>query len=89
MANRRNADLPPRLLRTKEAARFLGISIRTLEKHRTYGTGPAYHKLGGRVVYSVDDLRAWADIGIKHSTSDPGQDDLMPRADSAIARSRR
>ena len=32
----RNADLPPRLLRTQEAARFLGLSIRTLEKHRTY-----------------------------------------------------
>ena len=83
------AALPPRYLRTKEAATFLSLSARTLEKHRTYGTGPAYHKLGGRVVYSVDDLRAWADIGIKHSTSDPGQDDLMPRADSAIARSRR
>ena len=83
------ATLPPRYLRTKEAADFLSLSARTLEKHRTYGTGPAYHKLGGRVVYSVDDLRAWADIGIKHSTSDPGQDDLMPRADSAIARSRR
>ena len=38
------AGLPPRLLRTKEAARFLGISIRTLEKHRTYGTGPTYRK---------------------------------------------
>ena len=83
------AVLPPRFLRTKEAAEFLGLSARTLEKHRTYGTGPAYHKLGGRVVYSVDDLRAWADLGTKHSTSDPGQDDLMPRADSAIARSRR
>ena len=43
------AGLPPRLLRTKEAARFLGISIRTLEKHRTYGTGPTYRKVGGRV----------------------------------------
>ena len=83
------ANIPPRYLRTQEAARFLGLSERTLEKHRTYGTGPTYRKLGGRVVYSVDDLRAWADIGIKHSTSDPGQDDLMPRADSAIARSRR
>ena len=31
--------LPPRFLRTPDAARFLGISIRTLEKHRTYGTG--------------------------------------------------
>ena len=37
MANRRNADLPPRLLRTQEAARFLGISIRTLRnKLRQY-----------------------------------------------------
>ena len=27
-------------LRTPDAARFLGLSGRTLEKHRTYGTGP-------------------------------------------------
>ncbi len=37
-----NAGLPPRYLRTPEAARFLSLSGRTLEKHRTYGTGPAY-----------------------------------------------
>ena len=47
-----NAGLPPRYLRTPEAARFLSLSGRTLEKHRTYGTGPAYRKLGGRVVYA-------------------------------------
>ncbi|MDR3437327.1 helix-turn-helix domain-containing protein [Telmatospirillum sp.] len=64
-------NLPPRFLRTPEAARFLGLSGRTLEKHRTYGTGPAYRKLGGRVVYSVDDLQAWADRGAVTSTSDP------------------
>ena len=34
--------MPPRYLRTPEAARFLGLSVRTLEKHRTYGTGPTY-----------------------------------------------
>ena len=44
------AILPPRFLRTKEAGEFLSLSARTLEKHRTYGTGPAYRKLGGRVV---------------------------------------
>ena len=48
-----NAGLPPRYLRTPEAARFLSLSGRTLEKHRTYGTGPAYRKLGGRVVYEI------------------------------------
>jgi predicted DNA-binding transcriptional regulator AlpA len=67
-----NAGLPPRYLRTPEAARFLSLSGRTLEKHRTYGTGPAYRKLGGRVVYALEDLKAWADRGAKTSTSDPG-----------------
>ena len=66
------AGLPPRFVRTPEAARFLGLSGRTLEKHRTYGTGPKYHKIGGRVVYALDDLKAWADRGAKTSTSDPG-----------------
>lgn len=65
------AVLPPRFLRTKEAADFLSLSARTLEKHRTYGTGPAYRKLGGRVVYAIDDLQAWADRGAVTSTSDP------------------
>jgi hypothetical protein len=54
------ALLPPRFLRTKEAAAFLGLSARTLEKHRTYGTGPSYRKLG-----------AWAEKGTVTSTSDP------------------
>ena len=65
------AGMPPRYLRTPEAARFLGLSGRTLEKHRTYGTGPAYRKLGGRVVYSLEDLQAWANRGAVTSTSDP------------------
>lgn len=65
------AGIPPRYLRTQEAARFLGLSERTLEKHRTYGTGPAYRKLGGRVVYAIDDLQTWADRGRVSSTSDP------------------
>jgi predicted DNA-binding transcriptional regulator AlpA len=63
--------LPPRFLRTKEAAHFLGLSARTLEKHRTYGTGPSYRKLGGRVVYAIDDLQAWTERGAVTSTSDP------------------
>lgn len=65
------AVIPPRYLRTKEAAEFLSLSARTLEKHRTYGTGPAYRKLGGRVVYSVEDLEAWTARGAVTSTSDP------------------
>jgi predicted DNA-binding transcriptional regulator AlpA len=67
-----NNALPPRYLRTQEAARFLGLSPRTLEKHRTYGTGPRYSKLGGRVVYSL------ANRGLKTSTSDPGNGTVLP-----------
>lgn len=63
---------PPtqRLLRTPDAALLLGLSARTLEKHRCYGTGPVYRKLGGRVVYRVEDLLSWADQGSRRSTSD-------------------
>jgi predicted DNA-binding transcriptional regulator AlpA len=69
---------PPRFLRTPEAARFLGLSARTLEKHRSYGTGPKYRKVGGRIIYALSDLKAWADIGIKKSTSDPGLGTVLP-----------
>ncbi|MGH6957465.1 MAG: helix-turn-helix transcriptional regulator [Caulobacteraceae bacterium] len=70
--------LPPRFLRTPEAARFLGLSGRTLEKHRCFGTGPIYRKIGGRVVYALGDLQAWADRGAKSSTSDPGVGTVRP-----------
>src|SRR5947199_6913787 len=77
--------LPPRFLRTPEAARFLGLSGRTLEKHRTYGTGPTYRKIGGRVVYALDDLKAWADRGTKTSTSDPGAATVYPAKRGAMS----
>ena len=67
------ATLPPRYLRTPEAARFLGLSGRTLEKHRTYGTGPRYSKIGGRVVYRVDDLQTWVDRGTAFARSLPAK----------------
>lgn len=59
-------------LRTHEAARVLNLSGRTLEKYRVTGGGPLYRKLGGRVVYRLEDLRAWADRGQLRSTSEPG-----------------
>lgn len=72
--------IPPRYLRTREAAMFLGLSPRTLEKHRTYGTGPIYRKLGGRVVYALADLQQWADSGTVSSTSDPNSKTVRPAA---------
>jgi hypothetical protein len=60
-------------VRTHDAAAFLGLSGRTLEKHRCTGTGPIFRKLGGRVVYAIDDLEAWAAERARNSTSDPGR----------------
>jgi predicted DNA-binding transcriptional regulator AlpA len=68
--------LPLPFLRTEEAARFVGLSWRTLEKHRVYGTGPKYSKIGGRILYAVSDLREWVELGAKRSTSDP--DTVLP-----------
>lgn len=62
-------ELRSRFVRTPEAGELLGLSGRTLEKHRTCGTGPIYRKLGGRVVYSLSDLRAWADTDVRSSTT--------------------
>lgn len=67
-----------RLLRTPDAALLLGLSARTLEKHRCYGTGPVYRKLGGRVVYAVEDLIVWSEQGIRRSTSDSGTGVVHP-----------
>lgn len=78
----------PQFLKTPDAAARLGLSPRTLEKHRCYGTGPNFHKLGGRVVYSIEALDAWAELGRRRSTSDPGTGICLPakRVDSQPAR---
>jgi hypothetical protein len=68
----------PHYLKTPDAAVLLGLSARTLEKHRCYGTGPLFRKLGGRIVYAIADLEAWAELGVRRSTSDPGKGTVHP-----------
>lgn len=76
--NTTSSRVTPRFVRTHDAATFLGLSGRTLEKHRCTGTGPVFRKLGGRVVYAIDDLEAWAAERSRNSTSDPGQQFASP-----------
>ena len=71
-------NIQAHFLNTPEAALFIGLSARTLEKHRIYGTGPVYHKIGGRVLYSLDDLKAWCALGRRESTSDHGVGTVHP-----------
>ena len=72
------AAATPRYLKTPDAAIHLGLSARTLEKHRCFGTGPVFRRLGGRIVYAIDDLDAWAALGTRRSTSDPGNGIVYP-----------
>lgn len=73
-----NAARPLRYLRIPEAARPLSLSGRTLAKHRCYDTRPRYPEIGGRVVYRIDDLRAWAERGAKRSNSDETVNTVLP-----------
>ncbi len=42
-----------------ELAKRWRISPRTLERWRWLGCGPAYIKIGGRVVYTLEDIQAF------------------------------
>jgi hypothetical protein len=60
-----------RYLTNSEAAEFLRLSPRTLEKQRVIGGGPRFRKFGRRVMYALIDLEAWADARSFEMTSDP------------------
>lgn len=62
----------PRLLTTHEAADYLRLSARTLERYRVDGTGPAYSKAGpglrAKVLYRIEDLEVWLQ-GFQYSST--------------------
>src|SRR5262249_7757376 len=53
-----------------EAAKMLGLAPSTLAKLRLNGNGPAYCKLGRRVVYRMEDIEAWLQSRVVRNTSD-------------------
>ncbi len=57
-------------LSTAQAAFFVGLSRRTLEKMRVQGLGPVYRKHGRYVRYHIADVEAWSKGNLKQSTSD-------------------
>jgi excisionase family DNA binding protein len=66
-------------LNTDQAAFYVGLSRRTLEKMRTAGGGPHYRKHGRYVRYHIADLDAWSNNSGKTSTSQ-GDGDAAHRA---------
>lgn len=58
------------MLTQHEAANYVRLSERTLERLRLTGGGPRYAKLGRRVVYRQSDLDGWIASHIVSSTSE-------------------
>lgn len=59
-------------LNTKEAAYYLGLSPRTLDKMRIESGGPRFRKHGRYVRYHIDDINAWSEGRRYQSTSNIG-----------------
>ena len=60
-ARSQRAQMKQDELTRDEAARYLGVSKRTLEKWVETGTGPSYRRRGRRAFYTIADLDAWSD----------------------------
>jgi excisionase family DNA binding protein len=57
-------------LTRREAAQYLRLSHRTLEKWSWLGVGPEFHRLGRRIVYDREELDAFAARGRRTRTYD-------------------
>jgi predicted DNA-binding transcriptional regulator AlpA len=47
-------------LNTRQAAHYLGLSARHLERMRRRRTGPRFRRHGRFVFYHIDDIEAWS-----------------------------
>lgn len=63
-------DPSSRVLTEVEAAKYLNISPRTLQKWRQVGGGPTYRALGRLVRYRHADLDAFLAAGERRNTSE-------------------
>ena len=68
------------LVNETEAARILGLSVKTLRRWRWAGKPPRFLKLGGAVRYDPADLEAFIEQSRRWSTSDPGDAETVGEA---------
>lgn len=58
-------EVTQRFYTTKDAATYLGLAQRTLQKYRVDGSGPKFRKVRGHSFYDVADLDAWVEAAEK------------------------
>ncbi len=80
-------------LNTAEAARYVKLAQKTLEKMRVVGGGPKFRKHGRYVRYAITELDQWSSGRCQCSTSDTNYktngrnvsgDDNTDRPDSSV-----
>ncbi len=57
------ATISPEYLTTQQVAQMTGFSLKSLEAMRHKRNGPPYLKVGARVRYRAEDVRAWIEQG--------------------------
>ncbi len=73
-ARNRNPYIKDYCLGTKQLAAYLGCNPTYMHKLRADGKGPAYHVIGGRVLYRWVDVLAWMDMHKHHTAESPRED---------------
>jgi hypothetical protein len=63
-------NIPSNDLGPRQAAHWLGVSVRTLDQWRQFDRGPPYHRLEKQIRYRVIDLEAWYE-GVRHVPACP------------------
>jgi hypothetical protein len=68
---------PPRFLRTRKPRVCSACRPEPSKSIAPMAPGRSA-KLGGRIIYAIEDLMAGADLSIRQSTSDPGRGNVAP-----------
>ena len=59
-------------LNTRQAAHFLKMSVRSLERMRAKGQGPTARRHARMALYHIDDLAAWSRTRADEQASEAG-----------------
>lgn len=72
---------PPGYVWTPEAARRLGLSVKTLWNYRHLGKGPASKPIGRKLAYPIDELDDWLAAELdSHADADQVHESRPPEA---------
>ena len=64
-----SAERPTRHLNQVDLSRRWSLSPRTLERWRWLKQGPSYVKVGGRIIYRLDDIEAFETANLRQLTA--------------------